>query len=244
MKRAVAVFSALMTAVTTLAHADQVTITPSKDNTLYQNASGAFSNGKGVGMFAGATAGGGVRRALVAFDVAAAVPANATINSVTLTLAMNKTSDVTARAVDLHKVLADWGEGTSDAGNVNDGGGTASTTGDATWVHTFFPSSTWSAMGGDFDAIPSASVAVGATGSYTWGSTTQMVADVQDWLDNASANFGWLLQGVENQARSAKRFATREDLTPTNRPSLTVDYTPDMTPTVPTAWGAIKALYR
>ncbi len=51
----------------------------------------------------------------------------------------------------------------------NEGGGIASTIGDATWIHTSFDTSLWSSPGGDFLAIPSATVPVGsATGVYTW----------------------------------------------------------------------------
>jgi hypothetical protein len=68
---------------------------------------------------------------------------------------------------------------------------------------------------------------VGGTGSYNWGSTSGMVADVQFWLDNPSQNFGWILIGDETQIETAKRFATREntDNSGLDKPRLVVNYT-------------------
>jgi hypothetical protein len=96
-----------------------------------------------------------------------------------------------ARTVELHKLLADWGEGTSHA-PMGEGDGAPATSNDATWRHRFFDSLFWTTQGGDFSAVVSASQSVGSTGQYTW-SSTQMVADVQSWLDNPDSNFGWLV---------------------------------------------------
>src|SRR5207244_3726302 len=85
-----------------------VTIAPSKDNTLYQSATGALSNGAGPTMFAGttnATGGNAIRRGVIAFNVAGSVPAGATINGVTLTLAVDKTI-AGVQTVQLHALLA------------------------------------------------------------------------------------------------------------------------------------------
>ena len=235
--------SLVLATASSVATADQVTLTSSKDNTLYESVTGSISNALGQGMFAGNTGSGSIRRALVAFDIAASVPSGAMINDVTRTLTMNRTPDNTARTTTLHKVLADWGQGGSNAGDAMDGAGALATVGDPTWLHTFFPNSNWSAVGGDFSPVASASVSVGANGTYTWGSTPQMVADVQSWLDDQPSNFGWLLKGIETAPTMAKRFATRENSTASSRPSLVIDFT-NTTPTLPTAWGAIKALYR
>src|SRR5947209_14545733 len=56
-----------------------VTLTPSKDNTLYQTTNGSLSNGSGVHIFAGATNRRELRRALIAFDVARQIPAGSRI---------------------------------------------------------------------------------------------------------------------------------------------------------------------
>ena len=62
-------------------------------------------------------------------------------------------------------------------------------------------------------------------GAYTWGSTAQLVADVQGWLNNPATNFGWALRGNEGLAQSAKSFATKESPTAGLRPVLTIDFT-------------------
>ena len=54
--------------------ADSVTLPASRDNTLYEDASGALSNGAGEWLFVGRTAIDRLQRAVLAFDLAAALP--------------------------------------------------------------------------------------------------------------------------------------------------------------------------
>jgi hypothetical protein len=201
-----------------------ITLGSSKDNTLYQDPTGGTSDGAGPTFYAGLTAhAGSSRRGLIAFDIAGNVPAGATINSVTLTLNMSKTISGAA-TVELHRVLADWGEGTSNAGT-NGGMGTTATTNDATWLYRFYNTATWTNQGGDFSTTVSASTSVSGVAAYTWGSTSQMVADVTAWLNTPSSNFGWIVLGDETTNGSAKCFDTKENATPADRPALTIDYT-------------------
>jgi FtsP/CotA-like multicopper oxidase with cupredoxin domain len=214
-----------------LAIADVVNINSSKDNTLYEYvaADGDLSNALGDHFFTGETAMNRLRRGVLAFDIAGNIPAGSTITGVTLTLNMSKTPSNAARATELHKLLADWGEGTSHAGG-GEGAGAPATPTDATWRHRFFDTIFWTTQGGDFSATVSASQSVGAIGVYTW-SSPQMTADVQSWLDNPATNFGWLVLGDESGSATAKRFDTRES---TNPPVLTIQYTastPTPTPT-------------
>src|SRR5262249_31170847 len=92
-----------------------------------------------------------------------------------------------------------------------------------------YNTASWTNAGGDFVSTVSASTSVGGVGSYTWGSTDQMVTDVQGWLDTPSSNFGWIVLGNETTASSAKRFDSRENSTAANRPTLTIDYTSTQT---------------
>jgi hypothetical protein len=140
---------------------------------------------------------------------------------VTLSLNMSRTGLDTARTVELHKVLADWGEGTSVAPG-EEGDGAPATTNDATWRHRFFDTIFWTTEGGDFSGTVSASQSVGAVGVYTW-SSSQMRADVQSWLDDPASNFGWLVLSDESEILTAKRFDTRESASP---PVLTIIYRP------------------
>jgi hypothetical protein len=121
---AVAVFVAITTGVFAQARAGAtITLGPVKDNTLYESSSGALSNGAGAYMFVGKTDNSAlIRRAVIAFDPTS-VPIGATIDSVTLNLNMSRTTSG-SQTVTLHKLQADWGEGTSDALG-NEGGGTS-----------------------------------------------------------------------------------------------------------------------
>jgi hypothetical protein len=198
-------------------------ITPSKDNTLYEYdpTEGDTSNALGLHFFAGENAMSERRRAVLAFDIAGQIPPGSTILAVTLSMNMSRTALDTARIVELHKLLADWGEGTSIApGEEGDGG--PATPGDATWRHRFFDTIFWITEGGDFSATVSASQSVGPVGKYMW-SSAQLVADVQSWLDSPGSNFGWLVLGDESTNVTAKRFDSRESASP---PVLSIQYIP------------------
>jgi hypothetical protein len=210
---------------TMASRADSVDIPASKDNTVYAPSFGRLlSNGAGVYTFSGNSSlpppTGDIRRAVMAFDVAGHVPAGVTITAVTLTLHMSRTI-ATNETVALHRLSADWGEGASIA-PAEEGGGTDPAPGDVTWQHRFFPDTFWTTAGGDFTPTISASTPIADVGFYTWGSTAQMVADVQSWLDSPAANFGWILIGNEASPTTAKRFDSRENLTAANQPKLTV----------------------
>jgi hypothetical protein len=205
----------------TLASATTININPSKDNTLYEfvPVDGDVSNGVGDHFFAGMTNLGEIRRGVLAFDIAGSIPPGSTITSVSLSMNMSRTISDT-RTVELHKLLADWGEGTSDATGF-EGTGASATTNDATWRHRFYNTIFWTTQGGDFSGTVSASQSVDDIGPYIW-SSAQMVADVQSWLDNPASNFGWLVLGDESVSPTAKRFDTRESNSP---PVLTIEYT-------------------
>jgi hypothetical protein len=199
-----------------------INIIPSKDNTLYEYdpAEGDHSNGAGFHFFAGENGMGELRRGVLAFDIAGNIPAGSTITAVSLTMNMSMTP-AGALTVELHKLLADWGEGTSHA-PMGEGDGAPATPNDATWRHRFFDTIFWTMQGGDFSATVSASQSVGGVGQYTW-SSAQMVADVQSWLDSPTSNFGWLVLGDETASATAKRFDTRESASP---PVLTIQHIP------------------
>lgn len=200
-----------------------VTVEPGKDNTLYENPNGSLSNGQGDYLFAGKTNAGATRRAVIQFDLAFVIPQGSVITSASLVMVMDQTISGN-QTVSLHAATADWGEGPSLA-NGNGGGGTASLTSDATWIHRFFPSTNWTTPGGDFASTASASTPVGGNGTYTWTSA-QLAADVQNWVNNVNANFGWVVIGNESANGTAKAFFSGEAAMAANRPKLQVTYTP------------------
>lgn len=210
--------------------ADTVVLTSARDNTLIEVAGGTKSNALGD-VFAGrvgAFGGGTRRRGVMFFDIAGSVPAGSTITGVTLTLTViSAPFGNPPQTVSLHRALANWGEGTSFFPG---GQGAPATLGDATWLHTFFNTQTWASAGGDFAATPSASISVGVIGPFTWGPAAQMTADVQNWLDNPSGNFGWLIRGNEAVQQTARRFGSHE-AQPAQQPVLTVQF--DSAPACP-----------
>jgi spore coat protein A len=210
------------------ARSETVTLDATRDNTLLESATGALSNGAGDSFYAGRTnqtSALDARRAVLAFDVAGTIPAGSTITAATLTLRLNKTRDTVARTLTLHRLTADWGEGAS-VPQGNEGDGAPAQTGDATWLHTFYPASFWAAAGGDYDGGASASSSVGtANGPYSWTSSA-LAADVQGWLDAPATDFGWILLGDESTAMTARGFDSRQANNAANRPKLVVTYTP------------------
>ncbi|MEX2186115.1 MAG: DNRLRE domain-containing protein [Pirellulales bacterium] len=211
------------------ARADVMMFQAAKDTSLFETAAGNTSAGGAAGIFVGRnglTAGTAVRRGMIAFDLSA-IPTGATINSVSLRMFVAKSSSQgpPTTSVALHRVLGDWGEGTVVTSSGSSGG--AALSGDATWVHQFFPGDPWTNVGGDFVGLSSAEQIVGSQGQFiTWTSTPPLVDDVQGWIDGDTANFGWLLRGNESTARTAREFASSEFLPVSNRPALTVDFTP------------------
>jgi len=207
-------------------HGATVTIGSSKDNTLFESLTGDASNGQGDSFFAGRTGpndGSHIRRGTIAFDLASALPANALITGVSLTLFLAQEGSLGfGETVSLHELSADWGEGTSFATSGRSG---ASSPNDATWLHRFFSTTPWATPGGDFVARVSASATMNTSfQAYTW-TGPGMVQDVQGWLNSPSTNFGWIIIGDETITNTALRFNTKEALTVSNRPQLSITYT-------------------
>jgi hypothetical protein len=214
-----------------------VELTPLKDNTLYESSStfAPPSGGAIDGVFVGTAGNGLLRRALLAFDVAAAVPAGATILDASLTLSAASPRTQLPSEVAVFRVLSDWGEGTStaDFGSGGGGAGGAPTPGGSTWFHTFFPTQLWTNPGGDFAALRSSIATVPSSGAVTW---TGLAADVQAQLDDPSGNFGWGLIEVSGVA-AAHRLISREG--GANGPRLSVSYLPEPGAGLLTALGLL-----
>ena len=215
--------------------AAELTLMPSKDNTLYDSDDGILSNGAGEYFFAGKTAqnNGELRRGLVAFDIGSRIPAGSDIREVSLQLTASRTI-AGPQPISLHTVLADWGEGQSNAAG-QEGGGTIPASPDVTWIHRFFgstPEIRWAMPGGDFGVTALATVQVDGDGPYTW-QTPEMITAAQSWLNTPAENFGWLLLGNEvtpgqQEPATAKRFNSRENRDIATRPQLKVVFSPSM----------------
>ncbi len=223
--RSIATTCLFVLAIAASSRADSVTLTPVQDNTLFGFGATTFSNGAGSHLFAGATQSGSERRALMQFDFSS-IPAGSTINSVSLTLNLSRGAQNGSHSIFLHRLLADWGESTSDAPG-SEGTGAPAAIGDATWDYRYYNIVPWGTPGGDFVPTASASTVVSVIGRYSW-SSSQMATDVQNWLDGTATNYGWILIGNETFG-TAKRFDSRENVNPAVHPSLLIDFTPAAT---------------
>jgi hypothetical protein len=253
MKRgAVYALAIVLALAPSIARAATATLVASKDNSIFAN-NVDNSNGGGAGVFVGTTnsmQNNSVRRGLLEFDIASVVPTGATITEVNLTMYLGQASLASGiRTIDLHRLTADWGEGT--AGNTTTsisgtGTGFPASPGDATWNQRFYQQNNWTAPGaeGDYVSTISASTDVGTTldAPYEWLSTPALVSDVQGWLDQPSANDGWIMiDHVENVQQTVKGFYSRDateknnqgddPLPPEWRPTLQITYTPGTSPT-------------
>lgn len=220
----VAVLGALSLSQPMTSSAVQITLQASRDATIFENAfqaggNGATnSNGAGPGMFAGSNSNQSPRRGLLSFDVSS-IPTGSTITSAQVQLTVGQIAgsggtgaggDQLTRTIDLFKLNKDWGQGTTGSTSTSIGGtgqGFPANPGDATWTANKLGQDTWTTPGalGDTSGVASAStqiqggLAVGGSQNqtFTWGSTSQLIADVQSWLNNPALNFGWLIKNVD-----------------------------------------------
>jgi hypothetical protein len=214
--------SVVLLLATTAATAETVFVEAGRDATLIEEPEGALANGAGPVFFVGRTnqRQNGARGGVIFFDIAAAVPRNARVESVRLALYATP-SNPAPHPVALHRLLADWGEGDSFASG---GSGDFATPGDATWIHSFYDNDLWVQSGGHFVARASAERELAASDFYSWEGTRKMLADVRLWLAAPNRNFGWILLGQEMMPGTVKSLASREEPDESLRPVLEITY--------------------
>ena len=206
-----------------------VVLTPTKDNTLYENPAIDTSNGAGSHFYVGKTdidgaANGTLRRGVLAFGISGTIPSLSTI--ISASLKVNVTREISGDEIfALHRLSGDWGEGTSVAPGEG-GAGTLAEPGDATWNHSFYSATTWITPGGDFIVTPTMTTTIGGLGTHIWSTTPELITDIQAWVDAPTMNYGWIVRGNEIDSASAKRFATKEHSNATLHPMLTIEYLP------------------
>lgn len=224
--------------VVPIAHGDLVSMSASRDATLYQSSDGSLANGAGQYLFAGKTNQNLTRRSVLWFDIAAFVPSDATVTSVRLILNVTQANGGN-RTMTLHRALTAWTTGASDPDST-ESSGAPTLAGDATWLHASADGLgggvLWQSAGGDF-AAASASLLTTTAGLQTW-SSAGLVADVQAILANPSANLGWFILGDESVAGTARRFDSADSAAFGGIvPRLEIEFTPIPTP----AAGAVLA---
>jgi len=235
-KSLVYVVALYLFSISSAALGEVIQLQPVKDNTMYENVP-QNSNGAGQYLFMGQTGEdngipASLRRALLEFDLSV-IPAHAVIESVQVAFTINMVPMFVATSdfATLHRLLRDWGEGTSNAPGLEGRGIAAQIGEDATWSHAFFNldpcfnAGCWAVAGGDFAETASASTpfGVGNPETMTFASTPGLVADVQAWVRKPADNYGWVLRGDENTIQNARRMASREHLTDPV-PVLTVEF--------------------
>jgi len=156
-------------------------------------------------------------RGLFKFDVAGAIPAGSTINSVRLKVHVTRAVDFEPRDFDLHRMLVPWTEEV------------------VCWDVRAEPGVPWSQPGAgadaDYAAFASGSGLIGnptlfgTPTEFIFPSAPDLVADVQGWLDDPAANNGWLMRRAnELDPFTARALVSREAAG--GAPQLEVTYTP------------------
>jgi hypothetical protein len=188
-----------------------LTLTAVADATIWGGA-GSTANGAGTNLYAGTNNQGQERRVLMLFDLSE-IPAGATVSSAAVGVTINKVPpSAAAPTYGLHRVSASWGEGASTSG----GRGGSAAVNDVTWTKRFTGGDSWSTQGGDFVASASAQ-----SGGEDWATTAGLMADVQAWVDDAAANFGWIIVETTGANKSVRRLSSREG---TAGPTLSVTF--------------------
>ena len=205
-----------------------ISISAGLDSTIYSEninfgAGGQSSFVAGRAYNPGAPAAGGIRRALIEFDVSGNLIASSTITSAALTLECTEDASSGAETFNLQRLTTAWVEGSTNVGLA--GIGSAAAPGDVTWNEASSGAINWTSNGGDFSGAVSSSTSVNANGSYTWPTSAGMVSDIQSWLNTPANNHGWILRTNEaGSQRSVKWFASRTSANASNRPSLSVTF--------------------
>lgn len=189
-----------------------------------------FSNGldpKGTSdIIAGTRSDGTLDRGLLRFDLSS-LPPGVELTSVRLRLTVVKVPpEPFSSSFSLFRMLKAWGD-------------------DANWTNAA-ASVPWAAIGAlgglDYTTNISGKQFVAGLGTYEFGPSAQLLADVQSWIAHPEENHGWLLKSEsESSARSARHFGPSESANP---PQLLIDYTiPPIAPVlkdISTANGTLR----
>ncbi len=188
-------------------YANSVSLNPVTDTTITQKSSvlntdlSVGTNGKSQSS-----------RALLKFDIAGNIPSNAVITSSTLTVLVTQAPPpaIAVNSVfELRAVLLSWSEA------------------NASWNNRL-ASTAWSAPGGttgvDFSSkISQTNLFDDSQTPHTFVSSSNLVADVQNWLQNPGTNFGWvIISESQGTLYTERTMSSREGSSP---PTLLVQFT-------------------
>ena len=237
-----------------------VDIAPSADATLLGGTD--VGNSLAVpGMFVGKDP-SNVKRGLIEFNVASAIPAGATITGVSLQMTVGQVAGSAGGSVtnfgpvqtmSLYDEPQAWGQPTNTVGASSFGGhghGAPAQTGDATWNTAAWSTTPWNvAAGGNWtsSSVDLADALVPGTTSYvaTWSSPA-LAMEVQGWLDDPASNNGLLIKDQDEVTGTTFRAFWGEQGAinagnPSWAPDLSVTYTDSSSPVPEPATVALFA---
>ncbi len=232
-----------------LVGADVVTVPPVADTSLFEfHPDDNFGRQRDLPAGALGIMGDTSRaRVLYRYDLAAALPAGATIEAARMTLTVGTQIPESGRRISdfaLSRVLVPWGEGD---GFGERPGGRPAEPGEATWNHRFLPGEgvpgeAWAIPGGEFgvDYAPDQSaLAVNVDGSefnptsYFFNFNSTGLGDIQATVDGTAPNHGWVLYSLsESSRKTARRWTSRETINEGPAPKLEITFSPPI-PVVP-----------
>lgn len=212
------------------AQTNTILIPASKNNTLIEDPNGGLSNGTGTYLYSGRTnaTSQSIRRALIQFDLSF-IPGNAVIDTaiIHLNIASNAAAINGNKQLNFHRLISDWGEGSSaeSATDLGTGSGALVTNGSATWLDGIYNTSPWMQAGGDYHANPSASISAASpnTNNFTLIGSQSITADVRNWHQGNIPNYGWIIKGDESVAGSLLIFFSRASSS-SHSPRLEISY--------------------
>ena len=191
-----------------ISQAGSVSLHPSADTSITQKSS-LKPDTLTVGT-TGPSGGSASSRALLKFDIAGNIPSNTIITSVALTVTvLNVPATPTNSIFDLRAVLEAW------------------SVSDATWTNRL-AATPWSVPGGAIGVDYSGNISQtnffgSTTGLYTFVSTSNLVTDVQKWLQNSNSNFGWIIISEKQGTNFTERTLASSGNT-ANAPTLIIQY--------------------
>ncbi len=185
-----------------------VTLIPIADTNIWDDNNDLLKNyGACNDLYINGPSGDKKDRPLIRFDLSG-IPSGATIISASLEL--TKTGgDNTSIPIAVHRVTADWAEGTGACGGTN---------GVANWINRL-AATPWATPGGDFDPTPAATTNVSGSGAYPWN----IQSIVQGWVNGTFTNYGVIMKFATENFNGEKKFGARTDAV-ADRPTLTITY--------------------
>src|SRR5262249_53420960 len=151
-----------------IAFAGSANIPAAHDAMIFGTSTGSDTgnaSGKGPGMFAGADGGSNRKRSLVTFNLGGSLPGGETIDDRRMVRVVGQIAgsgggggggNYPSRTIRVYHLTGDWNEGNSGSPTSQTIGGSGQgytiSTGDTSWHYTNYSGSTWTNLGGDFNA--------------------------------------------------------------------------------------------